>query len=639
MTCVPTRPALLLLLAGCAGAPHPAKVAPAAPAKVAPAPAAPSDRDSLGPEFADPQDRARKLAEALPEVEALFDEQFAARKPPGMAVALVVDGEVRWSKAWGQGDLAQSQPVDLDTVFRIASLTKSFTAMAVLRLRDAGKLSLDDPAEKYLPELSRLRYPTRDSPRITVRHLLSHSAGFPEDNPWGDLQLGMSGDELQLLLSRGLSFSHAPGTSYEYSNTGFALLGRLVERISGQRIEDYLTENVLRPLGMSATVWRQKDVPAGRLALGYGHRASAPGPLMPGDFREEPQLADGAYAAMGGLYTSIRDLARYAAFQLDAWPPRDDPETGPLRRASRREMQQPARHVGLEIAPGDPLRARARGYGYGFGAHESCDFDRIVTHGGGLPGYGSIIALLPDRGVAVVGASNLTYMAPDPWPALALLAQKGAIPQRLVRPAPELSQAQQAVAALLEQWDPALAQARFDRTAWYYETAAELEAELAGLRAKLGPCRPGQVEPENALRGTQTLSCEHGTLEAYVTLTPEVPPLIQHLELRPAIPPGPRLQKAAERAVALTLRWNDAYARQTFAPPLDPATAKNQLTAHGPCQLGAAGRGDGARQGAFRLTCTKDARELELTLDEANGRVVELKLKPARDPAQKCARP
>jgi CubicO group peptidase (beta-lactamase class C family) len=627
------RSLALLFAAACATAPAaPPPAAPAQPVQqLARAPSPP-------PAFADAQERARRLAGAFPEVEAVFDEQFAARKPPGMAVALVVDGEVRWSKAWGQRDVAQNLPADLDTVFRIASLTKSFTAIAVLRLRDAGKLSLEDPAEKYLPELSRLRYPTRDSPRITVRHLLSHSAGFPEDNPWSDLHLDLGDEAFDAMLRRGFSFSNAPGIAYEYSNDAFALLGRIVQRVSGQRFQDYLTEQVLRPLGMTATVWKREDVPPQRLALGYGRRTSAPGPELPGDFREEPQLGPGAHGAASGLYTSMRDLARYAGFQLDAWPPRDDPESGPLSRASRREMQQAARHVGLEIAPGDPLRARARGYGYGFGAHESCDFERIVSHGGGLPGFGSVLVLLPERGVAFVGATNLTYLAPDPWPALVLLAQKGAIPQRQVPPAPELSQALAAVAALLEQWDPALAQARFDRTAWYYESSDELKAHLEELRAKLGACRPGQLEAENALRGTQTLSCERGTLDAYLTLTPEVPPLIQHLELKPAIPPGPRLQKAAERAVALTLRWDDAYARQTFAPSLDPASARKQLTAHGPCQLGAAGPGDGAKQGAFRLTCTKDAQELELTLDETTGRIVELKLKAARDPSQKCAR-
>src|SRR6266852_5533597 len=135
-----------------------------------------------------------------------------------------------------------------------------------------------------------------------------------------------------------------------------------------------------------------------------------------------------------------------------------------------------------EARESGPLRARARGYGYGFGAHESCDFERIVSHGGGLPGFGSVLALLPERGVAFVGGTNLTYTAPDPWPALVLLAQKGAIPPRRVRPAPERSQALAAVAALLEQWDPALAQARFDRTAWYYESPDELKAHLEELR-------------------------------------------------------------------------------------------------------------------------------------------------------------
>jgi CubicO group peptidase (beta-lactamase class C family) len=629
------RLAAAFAVAACAGRPA-APRPPTTPPTVAPAPAPPPS--SPAPGFPDPQERARKLAAALPEFETLLDEQFAARKTPGMVAALVVDGEVRWSKAWGVRDLASNAPADLDTVFRIASLTKSFTAIAVLRLRDSGKLSLDDPAEKYLPELSQLRYPTRDSPRLTVRHLLSHSAGFPEDNPWGDLQLGLGAEDFSRLLSRGLSFSRAPGTAYEYSNTGFALLGRLVERVSGRRIQDYLAAEVLRPLGMAATAWKRQDVPADHLASGYGHRAPAPGPQLPGDFREEAQLGDGAYAAMGGLYTSMRDLARYAAFQLDAWPPRDDADAAVLGRASRREMQQAARHSSLEVAPGDPLRARARGYGYGLGAHESCDFDRIVSHGGGLPGFGSTLVLLPDRGIAFVGATNLTYTAPDPWPPLVLLAQKGAIPAREVRPARELVEAHDAVAALLERWDPAVAQARFDRTAWFYETADELKAHLEDLHARLGVCRPGRIEAENALRGTRTSSCERGTLEAFVTLTPEVPPLIQHLDLKPVIPPGARLQKAAGRAVALTLRWDDAYARQSFAPAVDVARARKQLTAQGPCQLGVPGPGDGTTHGTFRLTCTRAAQELDLELDDATGRIARLEVTLARDPAQKCAR-
>jgi CubicO group peptidase (beta-lactamase class C family) len=628
------RASLLAALTGCASAPQPSAAPPAEHAAAAREPA----RSLSPPQFVDAQERAGKIGAALPEMERLLDDQFASRKPPGMVIALVVDGEVRWSKGWGEREVLRHETPDLDTVFRVASLTKSFTAMAVLQLRDAGKLSLDDPAEKHLPELRQLRYPTRDSPRITVRQLLSHSAGFPEDNPWGDLQLGMSSEDFQRLLAQGIPFSHAPGTSYEYSNTGFALLGRLVERVSGERLQEYVSRHLLRPLGMNATVWRRQDVPPGRLALGYGRRTALPGLDPAGTLREEPQLADGVYAAMGGLYTSMRDLARYAGFQLDAWPPRDDAENGPLSRASRREMQQAARHVALLQVRGDPLRARATGYGYGLGAHESCDFDQIVSHTGGLPGFGAILAMLPERGVAFVGATNLTYTAPDVWPAALLLDGKGAIPERAIRPAAELETAQRAAASLLQKWDRSLAEARFDRTYWYYESLDELEAHFVDLRARLGSCRSRSLEPENALRGTQKLQCDKGELDVFVTLTPEVPPLIQHLDLKPIIPPGPRLQQAAERAVALTLRWDDAYAKQAFATPEGPAAAKSQLTAHGPCQLGRAGPGDGARRGIFRLTCTRDPQELEIAIDESTGRISELKLRAPRDPGQKCPR-
>ena len=111
----------------------------------------------------------------------------------------------------GFRDLTSKSPVDRDTVFRIASMTKSFTAMSILKLRDAGKLSLDDPAERYVPELKGITYPTTDSPRITIRHLLSHSTGFPEDNPWGDQQLADSEEQLSQMLRGGIPFSNAPG--------------------------------------------------------------------------------------------------------------------------------------------------------------------------------------------------------------------------------------------------------------------------------------------------------------------------------------------------------------------------------------------------------------------------------------------
>lgn len=137
------------------------------------------------PQFADP-DRARKLAAAFPEVERLFTAWVKQRHMPGAVVGILIDGELAWVKTAGVREIDSHASVTPDTVFRIASMTKSFTALAILKLRDEGKLSLDDPIARYVQAAADLPYPTKDSPLLTIRHLLTHSEGFPEDNPWGD---------------------------------------------------------------------------------------------------------------------------------------------------------------------------------------------------------------------------------------------------------------------------------------------------------------------------------------------------------------------------------------------------------------------------------------------------------------------
>jgi CubicO group peptidase (beta-lactamase class C family) len=137
------------------------------------------------PKVADPQ-RKQKLAAAFPEIEKLFLAYAQRANMPGAVMGIIVDGELVWVKATGVRETTDKAPVTPDTVFRIASMTKSFTAMSILKLRDEGKLSLDDPVARYIPAFADLPYPTKDSPVITIRHLLTHSEGFPEDNPWGD---------------------------------------------------------------------------------------------------------------------------------------------------------------------------------------------------------------------------------------------------------------------------------------------------------------------------------------------------------------------------------------------------------------------------------------------------------------------
>src|SRR5437899_5924878 len=147
-------------------------------------------------------DRA-KLAAAFADVDRLFTDFATQQHDPGAVWGIVVNGELAHLGTTGFRDVPSKSPVTADTVFRIASMTKSFTAMAILKLRDEGKLSLDDPAEKYVPEMKTLAYPSSDSPRITLRHLLSHAEGFPEDNPWGDRQLAHTDEQPSQMIKGG----------------------------------------------------------------------------------------------------------------------------------------------------------------------------------------------------------------------------------------------------------------------------------------------------------------------------------------------------------------------------------------------------------------------------------------------------
>ncbi|MEO7455277.1 MAG: serine hydrolase domain-containing protein, partial [Gemmatimonadaceae bacterium] len=259
------------------------------------------------PAFGD-ADRMAKLSSAFNEIDRMM-RAFAERtKVPGIAYGIIVDGRVVHIGTAGLRNVETNSPVDTQTVFRIASMTKSFTALSILKLRDEGRLSLDDPAERYVPELRRLRYPTTDAPKITIRHLLSHSAGFPEDNPWGDQQLADTDAELSAMISRGIPFSTSPGTSYEYSNFGFAILGRIVANVSHMPYTRYVKTRILDPLGMRVTTLEKAQVPESRLAHGYRRQDDR--------WLEEPQLPDGAFGSMGGMLTSVNDLGKWVAFML-----------------------------------------------------------------------------------------------------------------------------------------------------------------------------------------------------------------------------------------------------------------------------------------------------------------------------------
>jgi CubicO group peptidase (beta-lactamase class C family) len=480
--------------------------------------------------FTDP-DRRTKLAAAFPEIDRMVGEFMTRSRVPGAAWGIVIDGELAHIGVAGFRELPSKSPVTRDSVFRIASMTKSFTAMAILKLRDEGKLSLDTAAEHYVPELKSLKYPTTDSPKITIRDLLSHAEGFPEDNPWGDQQLAATEAEFTRMLQKGIPFSNAPSLAYEYSNYGFAILGRVITNVSGVPYRKYVADAILRPLGMNSTTPDPLSVPKDKVVHGYRWEDE--------QWKEEPALPDGAFGSMGGMLTSVADLSKYVGVFLSAWPPRDGPETGPVRRSSLREMQQIWRSRPATIGrtnAGPTLNAG--GYGFGLRISQNCAFNHIVAHSGGLPGFGSLMQWLPEHGVGIVAFGNVTYTG---WGgvvtnAFEAFAKTGGLQARAQQPSDTLLEMRDVVSGLILKWDDQQADRMAAMNLYLDRSKDRRQREIEALREKVGACTAPTTFDyvENALRGQWTMKCERGDLRVAITLAPTIPPRVQFLDVRPA---------------------------------------------------------------------------------------------------------
>lgn len=500
-----------------------------APAQPSTEPAAVPLQAYAPPRFTDP-DRAARLREFLPEIDRLF-VAYAAEKPaPGVVWGIVLDGELVHTGATGFAQVERKVPASArDSVFRIASMSKSVTALGIMQLRDAGKLTLDDPVTRHLPEFRHVTPLTPDAPAVTIRHLLTMTAGFPEDNPWGDRQLADSVAELRAFLRAGVALSNPAGHAYEYSNLGYALLGQIITEVAGEPYQRYLTRAIFQPLGLRSTYWEFADVPADRLALGYRREDNT--------WKPEPLLHDGTYGAMGGLLTTIPDFARYVALHLAAYPPRSDADLAPLRRASLREMHQPgvisalattARTLGGETYP--------QAVGYGYGLRWAMDRDRVVNvgHSGGLPGFGSHFFFYPEHGFGVISFANVTYAGTAATNAkvAALLLEQARLPARRLPVSPILAARTREIAELVRTWDPALAAGIVAENFLPDRSLAAWQKLSRETFAKLGTIRTvGEIVPENQLRGTFPIHGEHGRIDVFFTLTPEREPRLQQLRL------------------------------------------------------------------------------------------------------------
>lgn len=476
------------------------------------------------PPFFAGQARLEKLSSYFLIAEKIYKDWAEKNHFPGYAFGIVLDGKLVYTGAGGYADIEKKIPATAHSMFRIASMSKSFTAMAVLKLRDEGKLKLDDPVYLYIPEIKGQKL-TSDAPEITIRNLLTHSAGFPEDNPWGDRQLAKTDADLVAMIKKGISFSNAPGLAYEYSNMGFAMLGYIIKKVSGVPYEEYIKKNIWQPLDMKNAEWEYTKVSPEALAHGYR--------WINNSWREEALLHDGIYGAMGGMITSIESFSKYLALHQSAWPPRNDAETGPVKRSSIREMQQPWRFASLSAGykyPSGRSCALTAAYAYGLRWSDDCEGRITVGHTGGLPGFGSNWAILPEYGLGVMYFANVTYAStstPNTAVLDTLLRLSGLQPLQIT-PSKILTKRRDELVKLLPDFTNAQNTGIFAVNFFDDYMIDDLKKEAVTAFSKAGKIlKIGDIVPENQLRGYFIMQGEKANIRISFTLTPENPALIQ----------------------------------------------------------------------------------------------------------------
>lgn len=469
--------------------------------------------------------RADQIRSIAPRLHELFETYASEKNIPGIAYGIVVDGELVIDSALGVINRERELPATTKSAFRIASMTKSFTAMAIMKLVEDGKVGLQDPAYRHVPEMENLAYPTVDSPPITVENLLTMTAGFPEDNPWGDRQLDEPVSMLQDLINSGISFSNPPSHRFEYSNTGYAILGMIISNATGMPYQEYIKKNILQPLGMTETYWEFSRVPEDQLAIGYA----------PDSLTLAPMLHDGSYGAMGGLITSIEDFSKYVSFHLSAWPPRSGPEDGPVQRSSVRKMHEPhyPRLYAEATDWNDEPCPVMGGYGYGLGISTNCKGTRRISHGGALPGFGSNYVFYPDLGIGLMAFCNVTYTSPWPYGEIVKLLFKELDLQPRQTGTSEILNIRQAqILEWMKTGDTGLEAEIMAESFFLDEDKGRRMEQINDLLGEAGDLlKVGPMEPRNQLRGGFQLFMENDTLNVFFTLSPEADPKVQYLEV------------------------------------------------------------------------------------------------------------
>ncbi len=301
---------------------------------------------------------------------------------PGHAILIEKDGEVLYEKAWGLADLEQGEALRTDHVFSIGSLTKQFTAVAILKLVESGQLSLEDPVIKWIPEC------TQWGDQVQIKHLLSHTAGIPSYTGlanWKERNHDTISLNKLIATFKDEALIFSPASHFEYSNSGYILLGQIIEVASGKTYEEYLKAVIFDPLNLNQTRLDHAD---------YCHyKPNAYDVDEHGIYQIAEDVHSSQTHAAGGLISTLADLQSWneAIF-----------ENGFLNDKLLQQAHQGFRLSNGSLAP----------YGFGWFIHE-IDNHHIIRHGGEIGGFVSAIAYIPEEHLSIIILTNTNGLAPD----------------------------------------------------------------------------------------------------------------------------------------------------------------------------------------------------------------------------------
>ncbi|WP_213815453.1 serine hydrolase [Glaciihabitans sp. dw_435] len=437
---------------------------------------------------------------------------------------------------------------EVDTIYRIASMSKSFLVAAVLVLQERGQLNLDDAVRTHVPEFRNFVDPAGVEIPITVRMLMANSSGMPEDNAWADYELRLSREGFLDQVKAGVKFADYPDVAYQYSNFGFWLLGLIVENISGQPFDNFATETLLEPLGLTRTSYDWRVFPeGGESGAGIAHSLES---FDEGaTWFDRPFIGDGsgAGACAASMYSTLPDIARWSSWLASSFDATNT-DDAILSRASRRLMQR----IHTPVAAVDERSAKTGidniGYGFGLFVEEDSRFGPFAHHSGGLPGVSTNMRWHLESGIGVAVFAN-TNGAKPAGPAAAILRrvmEEVDAPARSITLWPETIEAAAGIEASILSLGHVLgASDLFSPNLLDDVPAEERQRRLDKAVTEIGGLLPaGGVAPLRqrlswALSGAHlvwTIPGQAGDLELKLEMTETTPSMIQRLNIAPAKP-------------------------------------------------------------------------------------------------------